>query len=87
MSKVRVQSPNVRYVDNVIESKYQYSTTRCTTASDGTVQCEPLCTELLFRTDTRVPERLVRNNLKIKFRAPDRFFIEFSALLVVINFS
>ena len=54
-SKVKVQSPNVTYTDDTIESKYIYQTTQVAEDS-GTYLVKPVDVSFTFKTKTKVPK-------------------------------
>jgi len=51
----KVNSPDVKYSDDVILSNYQYRTTK-TKLVNGELQVEPTCTNYTFRTERKVPK-------------------------------
>ena len=55
MATIKVRSPNVRYSDKFIESKYKYQTTNVTSTND-TMVATPLETIYTFRTERHVPK-------------------------------
>ncbi|TPP46327.1 Myo-inositol-1-phosphate synthase family protein [Leishmania donovani] len=55
MPAVHVKSDKVKYTPEVIESLYDYATTRVRRNTDGTVSVEPTKCRLLFRTARQVP--------------------------------
>lgn len=56
METFRVQSPNVQYNTDYIESKYTYETTQVDCSSKGSYVVRPVETQYTFRTDRRVPK-------------------------------
>lgn len=56
MATFKVQSPNVHYTDDYIESKYTYETTKVECSSKGTYIVRPVETLYTFRTERRVPK-------------------------------
>ena len=56
MATFKVQSPNVHYTDDFIESKYTYETTKVECSSKGTYIVRPVETLYTFRTERRVPK-------------------------------
>ncbi|KAG1444669.1 hypothetical protein G6F56_010202 [Rhizopus delemar] len=52
---IKVQSPNVKYTDEHILSKYNYSNTLITKQADGTLLAEPTETLYEFKTDCKIP--------------------------------
>ncbi|KAG1049452.1 hypothetical protein G6F43_008225 [Rhizopus delemar] len=52
---IKVNSSNVKYTDEHILSKYNYSNTLITKQSDGTLLAEPTETTYEFKTDCKVP--------------------------------
>ena len=56
METFKVQSPNVRYTADYIESKYIYETTRVDCNSKGSYVVQPVETQYTFRTERRVPK-------------------------------
>ncbi|XP_066277981.1 inositol-3-phosphate synthase 1-A-like [Branchiostoma lanceolatum] len=55
MAAFTVESPNVRYTDSLIESKYRYQTTRVTRGVNGAHKVVPVETAIDFQTERRVP--------------------------------
>lgn len=55
MAQVHVQSPNVRYTDDVIEALYEYQTTDVK-IENGVYKVRPRSTTFTFRTKRRVPK-------------------------------
>ena len=56
MATFTVQSPNVHYTSDYIESKYAYETTKVDCNSKGTYTVRPVATQYTFRTERRVPK-------------------------------
>ena len=56
MTTFKVQSPNVRYTTDYIESKYTYETTKVDCSSKGSYIVRPVETQYTFRTERRVPK-------------------------------
>ena len=56
MTTFKVQSPNVRYTTDFIESKYAYETTKVECSSKGSYVVRPFETQYTFRTERRVPK-------------------------------
>lgn len=56
MEAFKVQSPNVRYTTDYIESKYIYETTRVDCNSKVSYVVQPVETQYTFRTERRVPK-------------------------------
>ena len=56
MEAFKVQSPNVHYTTDYIESKYMYETTRVDCNSKGSYVVQPVETQYTFRTERRVPK-------------------------------
>lgn len=54
--KFTVDSPNVVYSADEINSRYTYRDTRVTRSESGSVSVQPMETEYAFRTSTRVPK-------------------------------
>jgi len=55
MTTFKVQSPNVCYTTDYIESKYTYETTKVEYNSKGTYTVRPVETLYTFRTERHVP--------------------------------
>ncbi|XP_035674512.1 inositol-3-phosphate synthase 1-A-like [Branchiostoma floridae] len=55
MAAFTVESPNVRYTDSLIESKYRYQTTTVTRGVNGAHKVVPVETSIDFQTERRVP--------------------------------
>uniref|UniRef100_A0A2C9JKQ3 inositol-3-phosphate synthase n=1 Tax=Biomphalaria glabrata TaxID=6526 RepID=A0A2C9JKQ3_BIOGL len=53
--KIKVESPNVKYTDAFIESKYEYQTTKVK-LEDNHLIATPENTKYIFRTNTHVPK-------------------------------
>lgn len=56
MAKVKINSPNVNYTEEYIESKYEYHTSKVNTGQDGTINVTPETTKYTFRTERKVPK-------------------------------
>eukprot|EP00161_Ancyromonas_sigmoides_P010082 TRINITY_DN2510_c1_g1_i1.p1 TRINITY_DN2510_c1_g1~~TRINITY_DN2510_c1_g1_i1.p1 ORF type:complete len:546 (+),score=318.14 TRINITY_DN2510_c1_g1_i1:87-1640(+) len=56
MVKVNVNSPNVTYSPESIESRYRYETVACSVGAEGEVTAVPKVTEYQFRTQRAVPK-------------------------------
>jgi myo-inositol-1-phosphate synthase len=56
MATVEVQSPDVSYTPDFIQSNYTYHTTKVDTDASGTITATPVSTKYLFRTQRRVPK-------------------------------
>ena len=56
METFKVQSPNVRYTTDFIESKYTYETTQVQHGSKGLYTVRPIETLYTFRTKRQVPK-------------------------------
>ena len=56
MSKLKINSPNVRYTDKYIESQYDYQTTEVSRDQDGGYVATPISTKYTFRTEREVPK-------------------------------
>ena len=56
MAKVKVNSPNVTYSEEYIESKYDYHTSEVRTGHDGSINVTPKTTKYTFRTERKVPK-------------------------------
>lgn len=52
---VKVESPGVRYTEEVIEADYEYANTRVWTDDTGTLIASPTVTKYTFRTQRKVP--------------------------------
>lgn len=52
---IKVESPNIRYLDNHIEADYEYEHVVCQRNDSGDVRAFPMKTKLTFRTNTKVP--------------------------------
>ena len=55
MTTFKVQSPNVHYTADFIESKYVYETTKVESNSKGSYTVRPVETQYTFRTERQVP--------------------------------
>jgi len=55
MTTFKVQSPNVHYTTDYIESNYTYETTKVECNSKGTYTVKPVETLYTFRTERHVP--------------------------------
>ncbi|KAM9331283.1 inositol-3-phosphate synthase 1 [Gastrophryne carolinensis] len=53
--KFKVESPNVRYLKDVIEADYNYDTTKVC-QEDGITKVKPCSTKFTFRTERKVPK-------------------------------
>lgn len=53
---IKVNSPNVKYVDDSIVADYEYQTTEAIKDSEGSYTLTPKSTKYTFKTDTRVPK-------------------------------
>lgn len=47
---IRVNSPNVKYADNIVEAHYDYHGTNVEVAANGSVTCAPKTDKIVFRT-------------------------------------
>ena len=56
MANIEVNSANVTYTPDFIQSKYVYQTTKVEKSATGTITATPVATEYLFRTQRRVPK-------------------------------
>lgn len=56
MTTFKVESPNVHYTSEHIESKYTYETTKVDINSKGTYTVKPVETVYTFRTERHVPK-------------------------------
>lgn len=56
MAKVKINSPNVNYSEEYIESNYEYHTSQVLTGRDGTINVTPETTKYTFRTERKVPK-------------------------------
>ncbi|CAG2164762.1 unnamed protein product [Oppiella nova] len=57
MSRIVIQSPDVRYYDDMIESDYEYSSVKCKRDErTGTIKVYPMKTVVTFRTERKVPK-------------------------------
>ncbi|CAH3030266.1 unnamed protein product [Porites evermanni] len=56
MTTFKVESPNVHYTSEYIESKYTYETTKVDCNSKGTYNVKPVETVYTFRTERHVPK-------------------------------
>lgn len=56
MTTFKVESPNVHYTSEYIESKYTYETTKVDCNSKGTYTVKPVETVYTFRTERHVPK-------------------------------
>lgn len=56
MTTFKVQSPNVRYTADFIESIYTYETTQIDCSSTGSYVARPVETQYTFRTERQVPK-------------------------------
>ncbi|CAC5393648.1 INO1 [Mytilus coruscus] len=56
MATVKVNSPNVTYTEEYIESKYDYQTSEVRNGPDGTINVTPVTTQYTFRTERKVPK-------------------------------
>ncbi|XP_052107204.1 uncharacterized protein LOC127739454 [Mytilus californianus] len=56
MATVKVNSPNVTYTEEYIESKYDYQTSQVRNGPDGTINVTPVTTQYTFRTERKVPK-------------------------------
>ncbi|XP_048731591.2 inositol-3-phosphate synthase 1-A-like isoform X1 [Ostrea edulis] len=56
MTTVEVQSPDVSYTSDFIQSNYTYHTTKVHTDATGTTIATPVSTKYLFRTQRHVPK-------------------------------
>ena len=54
--KIRVESPKVKYTEDYIEARYEYQTTNVTEDDTMTYTVTPVSTELLIRTQLKVPK-------------------------------
>lgn len=54
--KIRVESPKVKYTEDYIEARYEYQTTNVTEADHSTYKVTPATTNLLIRTQLKVPK-------------------------------
>lgn len=52
---VKVESPGVKYTEEVIEADYEYANTRVWTDDTGTLIASPTVTKYTFRTQRKVP--------------------------------
>ncbi|XP_054168344.1 uncharacterized protein LOC128965631 [Oppia nitens] len=56
-NNIVVQSPNVRYYDDLIESDYEYESVKCKRdEKTGNIKIYPMKTVLTFRTERQVPK-------------------------------
>jgi myo-inositol-1-phosphate synthase len=56
-NKIIIQSPNVRYYDDVIESDYEYENVKCKKDDKtGSIKVYPMKTVITFRTERKVPK-------------------------------
>ena len=55
MATFKVQSPNVCYTEDFIESRYVYDTTKVLRDSKNSFTAIPIETEYTFRTERKVP--------------------------------
>ena len=51
---VKVNSPSVLYTDDIIQSEYQYKTTKVSIDENGVVNTEPMSQKLTFTTERKV---------------------------------
>lgn len=56
LEQFKVDSPNVKYEDDVISASYDYQHTDICQTQDGQWVVKPLTTRYDFRTDRRVPK-------------------------------
>lgn len=56
MTTIKVNSDNVTYTDEYIESKYDYQTSEVRHGRDGTINVTPVTTKYTFRTQRKVPK-------------------------------
>ncbi|KAK3095457.1 hypothetical protein FSP39_014917 [Pinctada imbricata] len=56
MEKIRINSPNVSYSEDVIESHFTYQTTSVSRDRDGTLVATPVNTQYTFQTQRKVPK-------------------------------
>lgn len=56
MATIEVNSPNVSYTSDFIQSKYVYQNTKVDRDVSGNITATPVDTEYLFRTQRRVPK-------------------------------
>lgn len=56
MATIKVNSPNVTYTEEYIESKYDYQTSQVRNGPDGTINVTPVTTQYTFRTERKVPK-------------------------------
>ncbi|XP_076282248.1 inositol-3-phosphate synthase isoform X1 [Lasioglossum baleicum] len=54
--KIRVESPKVKYTEDYIEAQYDYQTTDVTEDDDSKYTAKPVSTQLLIRTQLKVPK-------------------------------
>ncbi|XP_078040239.1 inositol-3-phosphate synthase isoform X1 [Augochlora pura] len=54
--KIRVDSSKVKYTEDYIEAQYDYQTTNVTEDSDSKYTVKPVSTQLLIRTQLKVPK-------------------------------
>jgi len=47
---IKVNSPNVKYADNIIEAKYDYNTTDVEVGANGSLTCTPKSSKVVFKT-------------------------------------
>lgn len=55
-SGIKVQSPNIRYTQNYIESDYIYESVNCSIDNNNIINAIPVKSRITFRTDTNLPK-------------------------------